>query len=211
MLRKKGTIIISSVIFLIVSFSSIVFGQEVIVGTLENRSTELRNLLDSIEGVMNEPPRIHLTKDGYLRFIMAPPSTYFAVEPANSKTPQDVAATFLQQWRDLFVNESPTVTFDVIRIKTSNSRSYVRYQQTYNGLEVFGAQMIIQVNKTGGIEAVISDIMRDTEELDTGLVSLNPRIDSSTAQDKAIEFLAAQHPGLEFEASALMLIIFDPG
>ena len=210
MLRKKGTIIIASVIFLIVSFSTIVFGQEATVDTLESRSTELRNLLDSIEGVSVEPPRIHLMKDGYLRFIMAPPSTYFAVEPANSKTPEQVAGTFLQRWRDLFVNESPAVTFDVIRIKTSDSRSYVRYQQKYAGLEVFGAQMIVQVNAAGGIEAAISDIMRDTTEVDTGNVSLKPSIDSSTAQKKAVEFLAAQHPELEFQASPATLMVFCP-
>ena len=210
MLLKKRNIIIDSLIILIVSFSSIIFGQEQTGGTPEARALELRNLLDSIEGISEKPPRIHLTKDGYLRFIMAPPSTYFAVEPANSKTPEEVAGTFLQRWRDLFVNESPTVTFDVIRIKTSDSRSYVRFQQTYAGLKVKSAQMIVQVNAAGGIEAVISDIMRDTTELDTGKVSLNPSIDFSTAQKKAVEFLAAQHPQLEFEASPATLMVFCP-
>lgn len=70
--------------------------------------------------------------------------------------------------------------------------------------------MIIQVNKGGGIEAVISDIMRDTRELDTGKVSLNPSIDYFAAQKKVVEFLAAQHPELEFETSPATLMVFCP-
>jgi len=190
--------------------SNTAFGQSPANGTIEERAIELRNLLASIEGVLVEPPRIHLTKDGYLRFIMAPPSTHFAVEPANRGTPEEVAGAFLERWRNLLVNESPAVGFNIIRITTSRSRTYVRYQQTYARLEVFGAQMIIQVNKAGGIEAVISDIMRDTTELDTGKFSLKPSIDPSTAQKKAVEFMASQHPQLEFEAGPATLMIFSP-
>jgi len=190
--------------------SNMALGQTSLNGTIEDRAIELRNLLASIEGVSVEPPRIHLTKDGYLRFIMAPPSTHFAAEPANRGIPEEVAGTFLERWRDLLVNESPAVGFDMIRITTSKSRSYVRYQQKYSGLEVFGAQIIVQVNAASGVIAVISDIMRDTRELDTGKVSLNPSIDSSTAQKRAVEFLAAQHPQLELEASPLVLMVFCP-
>ncbi len=207
MLLKKR-IITGSLIILIISFSSIGFGQEPPKGIPEVRAVELLDLLNSIEGVPAEPPRIFTTQEGYLRFIMAPPSTHFAVEPSRHRTPEEAAYTFLEQWRNLFVNESADISFDTIRVKTSNSRSYVRYQQTYADLEVFGAQMIVEVDETGNIGAVISDIMRDTTELDTGKVSLNPSIDSSTAQEKAIEFLTTQHPQLEFEASLATLMVF---
>lgn len=70
--------------------------------------------------------------------------------------------------------------------------------------------MVVKVNETGGIDAVMSDIMRDTQALDTGKISLNPSIDSLTAQEKAIEWLAAYHAQLEFEASDPELMIFDP-
>jgi Zn-dependent metalloprotease len=117
---------------------------------------------------------------------------------------------FLSKWRNLFVNEIPSIDFQKVRIKTQNGRSYVRYQQRYAGLEVFGAEMIIQVNTAGGIEAVMSDIMRDTGALDTKKVSLKPAIDALTAQKKGIEFLAKQHKKLKFKASAAVLMIYAP-
>jgi hypothetical protein len=139
MLLKKRTIIIRSVIILIVSFCSMVFGQEMTGGTPETRAAELRNLLDSIEGVSVEPPRIHLTKDGYLRFIMAPQGAHFGTAETSSRKPEEIAEPFLEKWRGLLVSESSAVVFDVIRITTSDSRSYLRYQQKYAGLEVSGA------------------------------------------------------------------------
>jgi hypothetical protein len=86
----------------------------------------------------------------------------------------------------------------------------VRYRQTYAGLEVFGAGMIIEVDATGGVSAVSSDIMRDTEILDTGEVSLNPSIDCSGAQNRAIEFLVASYPQVKFEANPCTLKVFSP-
>lgn len=183
------------------------FGQAPANGTPEGRALELKDLLGSVEGTPREAPQIFKTKEGYLRFIGAPPSTHFAVAPG---TPEEAAGAFVEEYRNLFVNVSPAVGFDVHRVNTHDSRSYVRYRQTYAGLEVFGAEVIVQVNAVGGIAAVMSDIMRDTEALDTGKISLNPSIDPFTAQEKAIEWLAAQHEQLEFEASDATLMVFDP-
>ena len=179
-------------------------------GVIDHGGTELRDLLATIEGEAEEPPYISLTSDLYLRFIMAPPGTHFFVDPAMRGTPQEAAGWFLTRWRNLFVNDSPAVGFDIIRFTTSHAYTNILYQQTYASLEVFGAQMIVEVDATGGVGAVMSDIMRDTRALDTGQVPLNPGIDSSTAQKKAIELLAAQKPGLALEADLPTLLIFCP-
>lgn len=210
MLLRKRTIIILSLIILIGSFSSMAFGQAPPKGTPEARALELMDLLGSIEGVAEERPRVLKTTEGYLRFVMAPPSTFFAVEPTKRGTPQETARAFLEQWGDLFVNESTPIAFDAVRVKSVESRTYIRYQQTYAGLEVFGAQMMVQVNRSGGIVAVMSDIMRDSEVLDMGKVSLNPSLDPFAAQAKAIEWLTAQYQQIEFEVRTPTLIIFDP-
>jgi hypothetical protein len=170
MLLKKRAFIIPSLLILIVSFASVGFGKITGEGTPEARALELKNLLDSIEGLAKEPPRVFKTKEGYLRFVMAPPSTNFVVGPDKRGTPQQAVGAFLKKWQNLFVNESPAVEFDVIRVKTSNSRSYVSYQQKFAGLVVFGAEVTVQVNASGGIVAVLSDIMRDTHALDQGEV-----------------------------------------
>ncbi|MBL7154084.1 MAG: M4 family metallopeptidase [Phycisphaerae bacterium] len=165
----------------------------------------LRELLDSEEGAANEAARVFKAKDGYLRFIGAAPSTRFGVGAGGA---EEQADAFVKRWRNLFVNESATVQFERKRVRTRAAHSYVRYRQKYRGLEVFAGEMIVQVNAAGGIEAVMSDIMRDTRALDNRAVSLNPSIDSSTAQKMGIEFLGEQHKELEFEASDATLMIY---
>lgn len=70
--------------------------------------------------------------------------------------------------------------------------------------------MIIQVANATGVEAVISDIMRDTQALDTGNVSINPSIDASTVRQKAIDFMAVQYENLQFEATLPKLMLYSP-
>jgi len=210
MLPKERISVIRPVIILILTFCGTGLAEAIANEIRAARTSALNDLKTSIIGSPKEPARIFKTKDGYLRFIGAATSTYFAAEPDKRGTSQESADAFLGKWRDLFVNESPAVDFEMIRVKTQNGRSYLRYQQRYAGLEVFGAEMIIQVNAIGGIEAVVSDIMRDTSALDTKKVSLNPSIDALTAQKKGIEFLAEQHKKLEFEASAATLMIYAP-
>jgi Zn-dependent metalloprotease len=207
MLLKERIPVIRSVIILIVTFCSAGLGEAIANEARAARASALKDLIISVEGTPKEPMRIFKTKDGYLRFIGAAPSTYFAIATG---TPEEMADAFLGKWRNLFVNESPSIDFQKIRVKTQNGRSYLRYRQMYAGLEVFGAEMIVQVNSSGGIEAVISDIMRDTGALDTKKISLEPAIDVSTAQKKGIEFLAEQHKKLKFEASEPNLMIYAP-
>jgi len=208
-MRIKGFSLtaVSFIVFIVIGFSSKTFGQSSSDVTVQARTSALKDLITSVEGQPKEPIRIFKTKDGYLRFIGAAPSTYFAIAPGTS---EKVANEFIGKWRNLFVNESSAVEFQKIRVKTQNGRSYVRYRQMYSGLEVFGAEMIVQVNAGSRVVAVISDIMRDTTALDTGIVSLEPAIDTLTAQEKAVEFLAGQYGQLRFTASAPVLMIFEP-
>jgi len=156
---------VSFIIFIVISFSGKTFGQSSSDVTIQARTSSLKSLLASIEGIAREPPQIFKTKEGYLRFIGAPPLTHFAV---SAETPEQAADAFLEKWRSLFVNESPAVGFEVHQVKSRDSRSYVRYRQKYAGLEVFGAEMIVQVNEGNRVAAVISDVMRDTVAFDTG-------------------------------------------
>lgn len=204
---KKYGFITASFVILVFSLPRPAFGQGLPRGSPEASAMQLLDLLRSIEGVAKEPPRVFDTRDGYLRFVMAPPSTHFRAEGA---TPLEAAGAFLARWRNLFVNESAAIAFDAVRVKSPESRTYIRYQQTYGGLEVFGAQMMMQVNRSGGVVAVMSDIMRDSEVLDMRKVSLNPSLDPFAAQAKAIEWLTAQYQQIEFEVRTPTLIIFDP-
>lgn len=160
------------------------------------------------KGLAADKTRVFRTEDGYLRFIGAPALTDFAVDKVG--TPQQIADEFLKQRKNLFVSESNFVSFEVSRVKTNNGRGFVRYKQKYSDLPVEGAAMIIQISKAGGIEAIISDIMRDTEWLDKGKVPLAPTISAQTARQKAIEHIAAQYLNLQLEATDAELTIYSP-
>ncbi len=185
-------------------------GQESPADPALQRSQHLRTLLSSLEGTSQTKVRVFRPRGGYVSFILAPPSTHFPVDSAARATPQQAADRFLREHSGLFVNDSPAVGFDVIRIKSRNNRSYLRYRQTYGGLEVFAAQMIVKVNAAGGIESVSSDIMVETTVLDQGEISLSPTLSNTTAQAEALAFLADQYEQLTFEASEAVLKVFSP-
>ena len=203
---RKGVLLGAAVILAVVGVSQ-VFGQATARDLAKTRGNKMRELLRTAQGADEEPGRTSRTPDGYVRFLSAPAAAHFVVAAGS---PEQQAEAFLATWRNIFVNESAAVAFEQKRVKTANGRTYIRYRQRYAGLEVFGAEMIIQVGDASGVEAVISDIMRDTQLLDGGTLSLNPTIDASAAQQKAIVFLAAQYERLQFEATLPTLMIYSP-
>jgi hypothetical protein len=170
----------------------------------------LQDLLATLEGQSAERPTIRM-KWGYAHFL-ATPGTHFAVDPDYRGPPEKAANWFLQQWRDLFVSASSAVSFELSRISVSalTSRSNVRFRQEYASLQIYDAEITIEVGQDGSIETVISGIQSDTSPLDTGTVSLTPSMDAATAQDKAIAFFAERYQGRTLEASAPVLMIYAP-
>ncbi len=212
MLPKERVPAISALVALISVFSSGVLANENIDPAHRARLSRVRELCKSIEGPAKEPPRLRKAKDGYLRFLMAPPGAHFPVPGGRSgDTPEDITRKFLQRNGDLFLCQSPAVEFEVIRSKTTESRSNVHLRQTYSGIEVYGAEMIVQLDAEGEVFAVISDVMRDTETLDTGRVSLKPAKGPPEAQTTAIEFAASKYGDFHYAASDPVLMIYAPG
>jgi len=203
---RKGVLLGAAVILAAVGIRQ-VCGQAASRDLARARGAKVRELLRTAQGADEKPARTSRTPDGYVRFLSAPQTAHFVVAAG---TPQEQAAAFLARWRSIFVNESAAVALEQKSVKTAIGRSYIRYRQRYAGLEVFGAEMILQVGSGGGIEAVISDIMRDTEALDTGKLSMNPSIDGSVAQRNASGFLAAQYERLQFEPTPATLMIYSP-
>lgn len=67
-------------------------------GSRAARDSKLKDLLSTLKGgVPEESPRTFQTPEGYLRFLGAPPSTYFSVDPNKRATPQEAADAFLVQ------------------------------------------------------------------------------------------------------------------
>jgi Zn-dependent metalloprotease len=142
---------------------------------------------------------------------MASQGTSFAVDQAYRNSPQQAANWFLNNWSGLLVNYTPRNNFRIIRdIADKSNNYYIRYQQYYNGLEVFGAQLNCMVDASGGVVAVLSDIMRDTEPLDSGRISLIPNLTPLNAKNSVIKYLSNEYPTMKFELNDPNLMIFDP-
>jgi hypothetical protein len=91
MSAKEQIVLCAVVVWLGVSFSRIGFVEAIDNKKQALRTSALRDLITSVEGQPKEPPRIFKTKDGYLRFVGAPPSTYFAVAPEKRAAPEQAA------------------------------------------------------------------------------------------------------------------------
>jgi hypothetical protein len=111
MLLKERIPVIRSVIILILTFCSAGLGEAIANEARAVRTSALKDLITSVEGTPKEPARIFRTREEYLRFVGAPPSTHFAVEVTKRGITQDAANAFLGKWRNLFVNESQAVEF----------------------------------------------------------------------------------------------------
>lgn len=170
-----------------------------------------RPLLQNLERLTaSEAPRVSLSSDGYLTFLGAPPANAFSNRGAKSGDPEAAATAFLQRWRANFVNESKSVTFSTTQVKPGSSRSTVRFGQQYGGVSVYGAEIIVQVNASGGVEMVTSDILRDTRWLDEGKVGLTPTLSQDQGIEQAVAQVENAYPGVELTANTPELVIYAP-
>ncbi|MCP4643809.1 MAG: hypothetical protein GY851_25415 [bacterium] len=156
-------------------------------------------------------PRKATTSAGYLRFLSAPAGNYFEQE-SQTKTadPGAAAKGFMLDHAGAFGMPSPNLDYDVERVNTAPARTYVRLQQQYMGLDVFGAQVSVQLAEDQNVQAVLSDIMRDTNRFDGGLVSLVPSVPPLDAQAAAKAVLASEHEDLHFDATDPVLVVYVP-
>lgn len=132
--------------------------------------------------------------DGSLRFLGAPPSTGYALPSAPS--PGDSARQFMLNHAVAFGLDSPATDLEATGIRVNGLRTHVRMRQTYAGLPVFGAGIVVQLHRKLGIECALSDVMRNTAALDTGKVSLLPRIDADEAVLLAQALMDRQAPDI---------------
>lgn len=175
--------------------------------------------LDSLFKTLNssqssEPLRKWQTDEGFLRFVGAPPGTYFAVpQSAKSASAESVAQTFLTQHPGIFTTSSHRQTFATERVNSQFSgRSYVRLLQVYQSIPVFGARMVVQTHGADGVSCVMSDLMRDLSSFDSGASTLTPSVSDSAAQDTATQFMLNEYKGVEsdYALETPQRVIFDP-
>jgi Zn-dependent metalloprotease len=162
-----------------------------------------------------EPPVLHQTEEGFIRFLGAPPGGHFiAREDGKSVGAAGTATTFFVDHGKAFGALSSSTNFKTGTVLDRGTSSFVRLEQYYGDLPVFGGQAVVQVGDDKGVRNVMSDIMRDTRALDDGTISLSPAISSGQALAAAAEYFSRQAPELtaaDFRGGAeASLEIFRP-
>jgi len=205
-------------------------------GKMAQRNAAVENLIGSVQGLgASTDVRVNKAPGEYVRFLGAPPASYFPLPMAAGKALPEKAEAFLKEHQRIFMDESPNADFRATRSKTHESRSYIRVQQLYSGLPVFCAEATVQLNEAGEVVCAFSDFKRNTEELDKGGVNLSPTLSAAEAQARAVElapppaappgrprpnpgdadirargWLSTWNPNLQLEAGPPTLAIFSP-
>lgn len=157
-------------------------------------------LLEALRaGQSGEGPGFHTNPDGSLRYLSAPPGGYFAgASAAKSGGIEGAALAFVQEQAELFGVNQANVSFRVLDVQFYDGFNYVRLQQQYAGIDVLGAQIVVQLNGALGVPNVMSEVLTDTSSLEDGSVPLTPSIGAEDAVRCAIQKMAQLNPGLSF-------------
>ncbi|MCX7044002.1 MAG: M4 family metallopeptidase [Candidatus Sumerlaeota bacterium] len=159
-------------------------------------------------------PQILRTSDHFLRGVALGASGVLPV-PAALSDPEMVARAFLSKHQYLFTSESGAVQFPTLRVKNAGADSIVRLEQTYAGIPVYGAQIVLQVGDAPngrGIKFALSHLLHDTTALDSGVLPVAPSVTADQAREAAIAFTAALYSYTSFylRAEEPTLMIYDP-
>ncbi len=173
-----------------------------------NNPALLQELLDSVQGSGPESPessRVSVSPDGFVRYLGTASGNYF---PATGpKDPEARARAFLDTWQDLLYRETPGSGYATVKTRSEGERIYVRLQQLYTALPVFGAEIIVQLDAVMNVTNVHSDIMRDFSTFEEGKVGVEPTLSAAQARTLAIEQVVAGSQGTATEA---VLMIYSP-
>ena len=162
-------------------------------------------------GAMETPSKFY-DKDGFIRFVGAPPGGVFE-SPTKGKGAESLASGFLGAHVGAFGSLGANSVFSTKRQTSQGTASYLHFQQTYNGIPVFGAEVMVQTDTTqGGVSCISANILRDTASLDSGAVSLTATVGSDAARQAALAWMAAKYKvaASTFVTNAPQRCVFDP-
>lgn len=87
-------------------------------------------------------------KDGKIKLL------YGAVSKSYSDGPENAAKSFLKESHDLFGLKGDLSDLRTVKVDKTALRDHVRFQQTYNGVSVMGAEMLVHTNKKNQVTMV---------------------------------------------------------
>lgn len=174
----------------------------------------LLRTLDAPEA--EELPTVYQDSDGYIRFLGAPAQAYFTAPPSTAKSTRNaplVAQSFLERHGSAFGLDDDEIELRVGKTPVKGQNVFVRLNQYYAGLPVFGAQAVVHVDPAMNIKTISANVMRSTNGFKNRAISLTPSLTAEQATERAIMENAAitkADPSVYVSKGAPQLIIFEP-
>lgn len=189
----------------------------------EAASTDIESILHSLRsskadesyGLLNTnklmgTARLSMNRQGYLVHLGAPPLHDFPVSGVIHGDARATARNFISEHRAGLGVRGEEFGFVAKKASEKDGRSYVRLEQTYAEIPVFAAETLVQMNGNGGVEYIISDIMRDTESVNAQVILTTPSITDLDAEQIAITTMVQKNPGLAFRADPAVVMLYQP-
>lgn len=166
------------------------------------------SLIASIARASGAPPAIFRhAETGAVRFLAAAPGSPIAAPTAlAAASPEAASRAFLASYGQLFGLSDEARELSVTRQESMRQRSFVRFQQVYEGVPVLGGELIVQ---TDAQQAVVT---AGGEVLPGLALSVQPRVDAAAAEQTALAAVAKSYAVAPSDLSAEppALWIFDP-
>lgn len=176
-----------------------------LLSTLENRGAG-----KSVSTSANEGSSLVSNADGSIRHLAAPAERHFKMTGAVPTEPEATAQRFVKEYAVAFGVKSKAVEFVPVKNRHQDSRHYLKLSQTYAGVPVFGANIIVQLNESGGLEYVANYLARDLHKIDARPLPALPTLGANAARDTAQACFQLEQPGAAPEISTPKLVWFAP-
>jgi bacillolysin len=151
------------------------------------------------------------TPEGHLTHLGAPLGYAFSPGVPKTGDPGKTARAILLDNTALLGAPAPAVDFITTRISSRQGRSYIRLQQTYAGVPVVAGEVVVQLNATEDLEAILADVASaNLTALEEGRLSPMPHLSGAVAADLARVHLADRAAPHAVETTEPKLSIFAP-
>jgi len=147
-----------------------------------------RALIDRLQQITEGQTRIsYHAQTGKVRFIgasAAHPILRLDIISADTQ-PEEAARSFLSIYGELFGLTDQADELTVMRSRVlDRDRSFVRFQQVYQGIPVLGGELIVQIDENKNVVSAIGEVLPDPR------VNVFPAISAATARQRALEIVA---------------------
>jgi len=150
---------------------------------------------------------IDYNPDTQLASFVRAPAGYTIQRPAAAASLQGASQSFLAQYGSLFGLKNPSAELrETVRKKSEGNRSVLRYQQVYQGVPVFGAELMMNLDAANNLISLNGKTISNID------LTVKPKVDAVAAKKSAMVAVARKYKlkVASMKASLPELWIYNP-